>query len=240
MDLPELQWALMTDGARQFRPGLPMPKMVPDDHLRALTVPTLLSMAGRSEVYDAQKAATRAEAVVDVTVAGGLAAATFRTVADRAGVSVRLVQYYFGDKAQLLSDTLTYVQRDIAEVVETAIAGLGDGASPRQALQAICEALLPVDERRRRAMHVFVAFGTAALTDTALQGPRALRRGQGLVDVVAQRLREARSDDHVDDDALLLVMTVTGLGNGLLAGDLSIDQSRRILDRALDQFVVIG
>lgn len=174
-------------------------------------------------------------AVVDVTVAGGLPAATFRTVADQAGVSVRLVQYYFGDKAQLLSDTLTHVQSDIAELVSTGITALGREPSARQVLETVCEAFLPLDERRRRAMHVFVAFGTAALTDESLQGPRALRRGQGLADVLAEQLRRRRSDDHVADDALLLVTTISGLGNGLLAGDVTIDQSRRLLSRVLDQ-----
>ena len=36
------------------------------------------------------------DAVVRLTVKGGLPAATFREVAAEAGVSVRLVQYYFG------------------------------------------------------------------------------------------------------------------------------------------------
>jgi DNA-binding transcriptional regulator YbjK len=36
------------------------------------------------------------DAVVRITVKGGLASATFREVAAEAGVSVRLVQYYFG------------------------------------------------------------------------------------------------------------------------------------------------
>ena len=175
------------------------------------------------------------DAVVDVTVAGGLAAATFRTIAEQAGVSVRLVQYYFGDKNQLLADTLTYVQTDVAELVATETAALGDGPAARQVLETIGEAFLPVDERRRRAMLVFLAFGTAALTDEALQGPAALRRGQGLADVLADQLRRVRSDARVDDDALLLVMTIVGLGNGILAGDVTIARGRRLLARALDQ-----
>lgn len=174
------------------------------------------------------------DAVVDVTVAGGLQAATFRTIADRAGVSVRLVQYYFGDKNQLLADTLTYVQTDIAELVALSTVSLGDEPTAREMLETIGEAFLPVDERRRRAMLVFLAFGTAALTDDALQGPSALRRGQGLADVLAQQLRRVRADEHVDDDALLLVTTISGLGNGMLAGDVTADHGRRLLTRALD------
>ncbi len=175
------------------------------------------------------------DAVVDVTVAGGLQAATFRTIAERAGVSVRLVQYYFGDKNQLLADTLTYVQLDIAELVATGTAALGDEPTARQVLETIGEAFLPIDARRRRAMLVFLAFGAAALTDETLRGPAALRRGQGLADVLAAQLRRERDDDHVDDDALLLVMTIAGLGNGILAGDVDADHGRRLLARALER-----
>lgn len=73
-ELPELQWELMTAGARQFRSGLPMPRKVSDDHLRDLTIPTLLYMAGDSEVYDPRKAAKRARALmsdVEIVVVSG-------------------------------------------------------------------------------------------------------------------------------------------------------------------------
>jgi AcrR family transcriptional regulator len=66
------------------------------------------------------------DAVIDVTASGGLQSATFRTIADRAGVSVRLVQYYFGDKDQLLADTLAYVG---AQVVDGSFER-GNGAVP--------------------------------------------------------------------------------------------------------------
>jgi pimeloyl-ACP methyl ester carboxylesterase len=64
VELSELQWDLMTTGARGFRQGLPLPKKVPDEHLRRLTTPTLLYMAANSEVYDARKAAARARALM--------------------------------------------------------------------------------------------------------------------------------------------------------------------------------
>jgi TetR/AcrR family transcriptional regulator, transcriptional repressor of bet genes len=175
------------------------------------------------------------DAVVDVTVTGGLAAATFRTIAEQAGVSVRLVQYYFGDKNRLLADTLTHVQHDIAELVATGTSALGDEPTARQVLTTICEAFLPIDDRRRRAMLVFLAFGTAALTDEALQGAEALRRGRGLADVLAEQLRRERSDAHVGDDALLLVMEIVGLGNAILAGDVTVAHGRQLMERALDR-----
>jgi pimeloyl-ACP methyl ester carboxylesterase len=64
VELLELQWDLMTAEARHFRPGLPMPTKVSDDHLRRMTMPTLVYMAGDSEVYDPRKAATRARALM--------------------------------------------------------------------------------------------------------------------------------------------------------------------------------
>lgn len=64
VELSQLQWDLMTTGAKGFRQGLPMPKKAPDEHLRRLTTPTLLYMAGDSEVYDANKAAARARALI--------------------------------------------------------------------------------------------------------------------------------------------------------------------------------
>lgn len=174
------------------------------------------------------------DAVVDVTVAGGLQAATFRTIAEQAGVSVRLVQYYFGDKNQLLAETLGHVQADIADLVAQGTAELGDAPTARQVLETICEAFLPIDERRRRAMLVFNAFGTAALTDEALRQPGGLRRGVGLAEVLAEQVRRERSDDHALDEALLLVTAIVGLGNGVIAGDLSVEDGRRLLRRALD------
>lgn len=188
-----------------------------------------------SEDQTEQRRVQIMEAVVDVTVEGGLAAATFRTIAEQAGVSVRLVQYYFGDKGQLLADTLTYVQQDIAGLVAARMANLGEEPTARDVLETICSAFLPADERRRRAMLVFLAFGTAALTDESLQGPAALRRGQGLADVLAEQLHRERTDEHVEDDALLLLMAVVGMANGILAGDVTVDGGRRLLARALDQ-----
>jgi predicted alpha/beta-hydrolase family hydrolase len=64
VEIPELQWELMTTGAKGFRPGLPMPRKVSDGHLRRMTIPTLLYMAAESEVYDAHKAAGRARAMM--------------------------------------------------------------------------------------------------------------------------------------------------------------------------------
>ena len=69
VELDERLWEMMTTGAKGFRQALPTPRRVSDDHLRRLTTPTLLYMAGNSEIYDARKAAIRAWALMpDVEV----------------------------------------------------------------------------------------------------------------------------------------------------------------------------
>ena len=62
------------------------------------------------------------DAVCRITVKGGLTSATFREVAAEAGVSVRLVQYYFGTKDELMLSTQRHVaetrdRRDLTERV---------------------------------------------------------------------------------------------------------------------------
>jgi len=64
VEFPELWWEMVTVGARGFRHALPMPRKASDDDLRRLTPPTLLYMAGNSEVYDAHRTAERAEALI--------------------------------------------------------------------------------------------------------------------------------------------------------------------------------
>lgn len=48
-------------GARNFKPALPFPKRFTDDELRQITVPTLLYMGAKTELYDPVKVAERAQ-----------------------------------------------------------------------------------------------------------------------------------------------------------------------------------
>jgi AcrR family transcriptional regulator len=177
------------------------------------------------------------EAVVDLTVTGGLQSATFRTIAERAGVSVRLVQYYFGDKDRLLADTLAYVGGQAAERIASALDDVGRDA-PHDVITTICEQFLPLDEPRRRAMLVFIAFRTAALTDETLASSQTLGLADSLVTTFEEQLRAnapRRSDGDLRADAILLAAGLTGLANMVLAGELSGEAARRHMQRAIDR-----
>ena len=89
----------------------------------------------------------------------GLAAVTVREVAAAAGCSTTVVTHYFADKDELLLHTYRLVanraQARIDRVLE---------ADPLD-LQGWCEALLPIDDSRRRNCKVWFAFWHAASDD---------------------------------------------------------------------------
>jgi AcrR family transcriptional regulator len=84
--------------------------------------------------------------------ARGLHATGMREVAAEAGVFLRLVQYYFGTKEELL---LTGMQHLAARFGERAMARIrriketGGQASPRDVIAAILVEALPADDERR-------------------------------------------------------------------------------------------
>ena len=175
------------------------------------------------------------DAVVRLTVKGGLPAATFREVAAEAGVSVRLVQYYFGTKDQLLLDT----QRHVAERSVARMRRLLEGGSdePRQILRTIMRSFVPVDDESRDAMLMFVALFTASLLDPVLKRREAHQVPTSLRHAFAHQLRRAKLRAGVDPDreALILLVMVTGLSQGVLDGQVTARDAFAAIDYALDR-----
>src|SRR4029077_6876555 len=87
------------------------------------------------------------DAVVRLTVKGGLTSATFREVAAEAGVSVRLVQYYFGTKDQLLLSTQQHVAERATARLRQRVATARD--APRDVLRAMLTSFIPDDDESR-------------------------------------------------------------------------------------------
>jgi AcrR family transcriptional regulator len=177
------------------------------------------------------------DAVVRITVKGGLAAATFREVAGEAGVSVRLVQYYFGTKDQLLLET----QRRVAERSVARIRRLREqaGNTPRDILRSIMRSFIPVDDESRDAMLVYIALFTASLLDPVLKRKEAGEVPASMRRAFAQQLQHAklRAGVDADQEALILLVIVTGLAQGVLDGQITaadaFDAIDYVLNRAL-------
>jgi AcrR family transcriptional regulator len=173
------------------------------------------------------------EAVIRITLKGGLGATTFREVAAEAGVSVRLVQYYFGTKDELLLATQRHVaHRSIARL--RAWVAQTDG-SPRAWLRAFMGSFVPVDEESRIAMLMYVALHTESLVHPelarteAFEVPRTMRR------TIAEQLRRGRvaPDVDIEHEATMLTALVPALGQNVLDGGMQPAQAFEIIDYAL-------
>jgi TetR/AcrR family transcriptional repressor of bet genes len=175
------------------------------------------------------------DAVVRITVKGGLASATFREVAAEAGMSVRLVQYYFGTKDQLLLET----QRHVAERSVARIRRLREkaGDTPLDILRTIMRSFVPVDEESRDAMLMYIALFTASLLDPVLKRNEAGEVPASMQRMFAQQLRRAKLRAGVDPDqeALMLLVIVTGLSQGVLDGQITAADAFNSIDYALNR-----
>lgn len=102
-----------------------------------------------------------------VVARDGLGSATFQSVAAEAGISVRLVQYYFGTKRAFLLATHRAVVADAGARFTRSLGVLGADPAPREVIRTVLAELLPTDAARRQDSVVLTMFHTAALTAPA-------------------------------------------------------------------------
>ena len=86
-----------------------------------------------------------ARVVSDIAAERGLSDVSFREVAGRAGVSVSLVQHYFGDKANLLKTTLEIQSEIMSAHVAERLADLGVDPEPIDILRGVARAFRAAD-----------------------------------------------------------------------------------------------
>ncbi|GAA1871283.1 TetR/AcrR family transcriptional regulator [Myceligenerans crystallogenes] len=175
-----------------------------------------------------------------VVARDGLAAATFQTVAAEAGISVRLVQYYFGTKREFLLATHRAVAEDAGTRLAARLAALGE-SPPRAVVRGILAELLPADDARRQDAVVLDAFHSAALTGSEVAAADTIGAPRVIVDLVAGQLRRiegaSRGTSSADDDAWLLVLAAAGLAQAMLVDPPTAERAGDLLDRLLDRFV---
>jgi len=175
------------------------------------------------------------EAVIRLTLKGGLTAATFREVAAEAGVSVRLVQYYFGGKDDLLLATQRHVAQRSIERLRSWVATT-DG-SPRAWLRAFMGSFIPIDDDSRVAMLMYVALHTESLVHPELAREEANLVPRRMHETIAGQLRRGRLVKGADAEreAALLTALLPSLGQGVLDGTFTADEAFDLLDYALDR-----
>lgn len=180
-----------------------------------------------------------AGAVARIVRTRGLQGVSFREVGSEAGVSVSLIQHYFGDKEQLLVDTLDIQSAKIADRIGRRLDALGPDVRPLARIRVVAEAFLPTDDESREAMLLYLAFGGAAITDPALRHADAFRNARGLLDFLASELESATGEGQLVEgiepemQAMALLSLVLGLALAVLLEQNSPEEATEVLDAHL-------
>jgi AcrR family transcriptional regulator len=179
------------------------------------------------------------EALLRIAGTRGLQAVSMREVAAEAGVSLRLVQYYFTDKQTLLNSGLTELAARLDRRVKARAVAAGGGLSARGVFDIVLGAILPTDAQSRLDRLAWTAYYTAALTDPTLAAA-GVTHPNALEDFLTARLAAAQQDGEVDDDrdprtdvAALLALT-NGLTSSVLGQQRTHEEASAILGYQLD------
>ena len=182
------------------------------------------------------------EALLRVAAARGLHQAALREVAAEAGVSVRLIQYYFGTKEQLLLYATQHLAAQLSDRVRARIRAAGGvTAGPRAVIEAILAEALPDDEDSRTFNVIWTSYLALSLTDPGLtMGPLA-RGSDVVIDLIAAQLRTAQETGRMAAsldagiEAISLVALSAGLGTSVLAGDRDSARAWSVIRYQLDR-----
>ncbi|MEV4473332.1 TetR/AcrR family transcriptional regulator [Nonomuraea salmonea] len=174
------------------------------------------------------------DALLRIASTRGLGAVSMREIAAEAGVSLRVVQYYFANKQALLESGLTELGARMNHRVRRRITDSGTPA-PRELLAAVLATIVPYDEQSRLDSLAWTAYYTAALTDPALAAA-GLTLPDALEDFLTVRLTGAIAADR---DPRIEVASLLALANGLtssvLSGQRSHEDALDIIDYRLDR-----
>jgi AcrR family transcriptional regulator len=185
-----------------------------------------------------------ADALLRTAATRGLHATGMREVAAEAGVSLRLVQYYFGTKEELLLAAMQHLAARFAERGMARIKQLKETESPispRSIIAAILTEGLPADDERRTFTILNMAYFALSLTDPALAIAPLVRNSDAVIGVIAAQLRAAQAaggapavlDPHLE--ALSLLAMSAGLSTSVLGGQSSPEQAQAVIDYHLDR-----
>ncbi|WKU42694.1 TetR/AcrR family transcriptional regulator [Streptomyces sp. VNUA116] len=192
-------------------------------------------------VDHAERRAEIAEALLRVAGRRGLHAARMRDVAAEAGVSLRLVQYYFDTKEKLLLYGLEHLTERFGERVAARLRAAGDNPGPRAVIEAILTTSLPTDEAGRTFHLVYTSYAILAVTDEALAAQPFIRSPEAAEDQLTDLLSKARDANltHPGTDprleATTLLALAAGLGTSILVGQRSPESAVAVLERQLDR-----
>ncbi|MCC9311327.1 TetR/AcrR family transcriptional regulator [Kitasatospora sp. RB6PN24] len=165
-----------------------------------------------------------AEALLRIADTQGLQSASMRAVAAEAGVSLRLVQYYFTSKEGLLLDALERLGAQLQARMAEWITAAGTPPTPRGNVTAVLSCILPTDAESRRITRTYAAYYALVLNDPELLAKHGAAQPDLLEGFLAKQIRAAQDAGEIDAgrDAEMtaagLLAMVNGLGSSVLGG----------------------
>ncbi|MDC7335318.1 TetR/AcrR family transcriptional regulator [Streptomyces lydicus] len=187
-----------------------------------------------------------AEALVRVAGRRGLHAVGMREVAAEAGVSLRLVQYYFETKEKLLLYGLQQLAGQLGARVAERLRAAGDNPGPRATIEALLRESLPTDEESRTFHLVYTSYAVLSVTDEALAAQPFTDDPDAAEDAVTRLLQEAQDarltapDMDARGEAAGLLAMSAGLGTSILVGQRTPDSALAVLRLHLDRLFPEG
>ncbi|MGW2182048.1 TetR/AcrR family transcriptional regulator [Streptomyces sp. NPDC001732] len=181
------------------------------------------------------------EALVRVAGRRGLHAVGMRDVAAEAGVSLRLVQYYFGTKEKLLLHGLQQLTDRFTARVGDRLRACGADPGPRAAVEALLLASLPTDEESRTFHLLYSSYAILSVTDEALAAQPFIDNPDAAEDALTGLLRQAREAGLTGQDmdprieAVGLLAMAAGMGTSILVGQRRPESATEVLRHHLDR-----
>lgn len=180
------------------------------------------------------------EALLRIADTQGLQSASMRAVAAEAGVSLRLVQYYFTTKEALLLDALARLQNQLQARMTTWITDAGTPPTPRSVITAILSCIVPTDAESSRIARTYNGYYTLVLSDPDVLEKHGAAQPAILEGFLVKQIRAAQHTGDIAMDtaaemaAAGLLAMVNGLGSSVLGGQRTGDEALAILRYYLD------
>jgi TetR/AcrR family transcriptional regulator, transcriptional repressor of bet genes len=172
-----------------------------------------------------------AAAVVRLVTTRGTEAASLRTVASEAGVSMGAVQHYFTTKDEMLRFALAYGNTLLAERAARLMAERKP-VTPRERFRLFVSLLIPLDDEGRDGARLWAGLISRGCVDEPTRKLAALAYAN-LTDFVVRQLSEVLPGSDSGLAARHLVSVIDGLRWPVLFGAYTHQQALEVLEAQL-------
>jgi len=157
----------------------------------------------------------------------GFAGSTMRMVAEEAGVSTGMINHYFANRQDLLTQALVFVSERTQDRYREALQGIPAGLGR---LQALLDSALSDDPQMRETWHVWInAYGEAVrLPDLRHTMEQRLQSWYDIIDLALEEVAPPPEEDAIPWSWRLDAM-LNGLSIQALTSEAALD-SRQIRD----------